>query len=1150
MALQLILGGAGRGKTHYIEEKVTADAVQHPEKRYFVIVPEQFTMQTQKNLVILSERKGLLNIEVQSFLRLAFRIFGETGTQNIPVMDDMGKTMILKKVLLNERDRLEYFRDHIHKKGYIAEIKSFLSELMQYGVTEEKLVDMVETAAEYPVLQKKLQDMKVAYEAFLKYIQNHYITSEEVLTVFADVVGESDLLRDAEIYLDGYTGFTPLQYRLIRELLRVCATMYVTVTLDPRESIWHLGEKYKLFYMSRKMIARFREIAQEEQIAIRQEIWTGRTEAESRYGSGTGLGVLEQRLFRYPTEVYHGEPEGLSIHILRQPEQEVRFLAMEIMKLREQADFRYRDVAVVTGDLAIYGMLAREEFERQGIPCFIDQKKSILTNPYVDMLCVLLEILRKDFDYANVMRYLKSSFSGIERDQANLVDNFLLATGIRGHKRWQQEWSGDYVYRRKAVEIAETVTDTVNHVRETVWNNLGTLYERAARGKHTVREYAGWLCDFMEEQEHYRLLAEQVEQFYRRGDLESAKEYEQIYGIIIDVLDRLVELMGTESMPLQEFYEIFHTGMEEARIGMIPPGVDQVVVGDLDRTRLAGIQYLFFLGLNDGNIPQAKGTSGILSETERSFLAEAEYELAPGSREQIYTEQFYLYLGLTKPSKHLYLAYSETANDGSALRPAYLIGQIGKIFPDLKIKYEEQIRDYPHLLADDMGERYLIQGLRSKDWKDTAWQEIYRQYHRDADRQKKLQKLVEAAFYVEPESQISREAAAALYQAIITGSTSQFERYSACPFAYFMQYGLHLEERQEHQVELFDVGNIVHEALEKYTKELLEQNRDWQDLSEEERHILANQSLNATVEEYKNGLLYDTERDTYMIVRLRRILQRTVWAITEQMKCGDFHTVESELGFCMDGEAQRIIGRVDRVDTLESEEAVYVKVVDYKTGTQEMSLSDLYYGLQMQLVIYLKAAVEQRSKKRKKLVIPAGVLYYHIDDPILTEKALQEDRERNILKELRMKGLVNEDDPILPSLDHSFYTENGGLAASKQSIVAPFATKQDGSLKAASATLTTAEFQEIIDFTERKLQEIGAGIQAGNTKVQPYQRSDSSRSTPCTYCQYHGICRFDPKIPGNQYRPVTGMTRDDALNAMRKERIDGNKVDRGATESN
>lgn len=1135
MALQLILGGAGRGKTRYMEQKVSKEAVHHPEKQYFVIVPEQFTMQTQKNLVMLSERKGLLNIEVQSFLRLAFRIFGETGTKNVPVMDDMGKTMILKKVLLNEQKQLGYFKDHIHKKGYIAEIKSFLSELMQYGVEEEQLNAMMETAKEHPVLQQKLADMKVAYDAFLEYIQDHYITSEEVLTVFADVVGKSELLRGAEIYLDGFTGFTPLQYRLIRELLCVCGQMYVTVTLDYRESIWHLDEPYKLFYMSKKMIAHFRKIAQEEQIEIKKEIWTGKTADQTRFQGEPTLAHLEQQLFRYPVKTWEGEPEGVSIHILRQPEQEVAFLAMEMMRLRQQEDFRYRDVAVVTGDLGIYGMLVREEFARLGIPCFVDQKKSILTNSYVDMLCSVLDVLLKDFDYAGCMRYLKSTFSGVDPDQANLVDNFLLATGIRGHKRWQQQWDGTYVYRRKREEVAAETIESINQVRKLLWDRLGFLYEQMGRGKHTVREYAGLLCDFMEQQGHYAQIQDLVERFREQDDPESAKEYEQVYEIVIDVLDRLVELMGTESMPLQEFSEIFHTGLEEARIGLIPPGVDQVVVGDLNRTRLAGIRYLFFLGLNDGNIPQAKGSGGILSETERTFLTEAEFELAPTSREQIYTEQFYLYLGLTKPSRHLYLTYSETANDGSALRPSYLISQISKIFPDMKLLYEEQIRDYVHLLADDQGENYLISGLRSGNQKNPAWQEMYRWYRMDEQKSSRLKDLVEAAYYVEPESRISKAAAATLYQEIITGSTSQFERFSSCPFAYFMQYGLHLEERQEHQVELFDVGNIVHEALEQYTKELLKRNLDWQDLPEDERHILANQCLNIVVEEYKNGLLYDTERDTYMIVRLRRILQRTIWAITEQMKLGDFHTVESELGFVMDQEAQRIIGRVDRVDTLENQDGIYVKVIDYKTGNKELSLSDLFYGLQMQLVIYLKAAVDRRVDQQQKLVIPAGVLYYHIDDPVLQEKAQPAQREENILKELRMKGLVNEDDPVLPSLDHNFHAENGGLAASRQSIVAPFATTKDGNLKANSATLTTAEFQEIIDFTEKKLQQIGAEIREGNTCVHPYQRLDSSRSTACAYCGYHGICRFDPKIEGSRYRQIPSMSRDDALHAIQKE---------------
>lgn len=1136
MALQFILGGAGRGKSWHMEHQVTEEAIEHPEKQFFVIVPEQFTMQTQKNLVMLSERKGLLNIEVQSFLRLAFRIFAETGSGNLPVMDDMGKTMILKKVLLNEQGNLDYFGEQIHKKGYIAEIKSFLSEMMQYGLAEEQLEEIISVSEKRPVLQKKMQDMKVVYQAFTKYIKDHYITSEEVLSVFAEVVSESALLRNAVIYMDGFTGFTPLQYQIIRELMRTCEKVCIMLTLDSRESIWHVGEKYKLFYISKKTIYQLRKIAEEEHISIEKEVWVGGKGKESRFINAPGLAVLEQQIFRFPVLTYKKEVEEISIHVLRQPEQEVRFLLTELLKLREQADFRYRDVAVVSGNPEMYGMMLQGEMERQGIPCFIDQKKSILANPFVDMLCTLLNILRRDFDYAGVMHYVKGSYSGIDMDQANLLDNFLLASGIRGHKRWEESWECAYVYRRKQIEIATETADKINQLRQKIWENLGPLYGQIARGKHSVREYAEILCNFLEEQQYYQQIQAQVEEFQQAGNMEAAKEYEQIYEIVLDVFDRLVELMGDEKMLLREFQEILNTGFEEARIGLIPPGVDQVVVGDLNRTRLSGIKYLFFLGLNDGNIPQTGGRGGILSEAERNFLTEEEFELAPTSREEIYTEQFYLYLGLTKPSEHLYLCYSETGNDGTAMRPAYVLDRICKIFPTLKIQYEEQKGDIRHILANDLGERYLVSGLRKRNHTDIAWQEIYRQYHNNTDKKKWLERLIEAAYYVEPESRISREAAAALYQEIITGSTSQFEQYSSCPFAYFLQYGLKLEERQEHQVELYDVGNIVHEALELYTKELLKRDMDWQDVPEEERHVLANQSLNMVIEEYKNGLLYDTERDTYLIVKLRRILQRSIWAITEQMKLGDFKTVESELSFRMDGEAQQIVGRVDRVDTMEAEDAIYVKVVDYKTGNKDLSLSDLYYGLQMQLIVYMKAALDKRMKQTKKLVIPAGVLYYHIDDPVLTERFSADEREQMILKELRMKGLINENDPILPALDHNFATENGGLAASRQSIVAPFATKQDGSLKSNSATLTSEEFEEIIAFTERKLQEIGAQIRDGNTRVYPYQKMDSKQSKACDYCSYHGICRFDARINGNNYHRIKNLTEEEVFQSIKPDK--------------
>ena len=346
-----------------------------------------------------------------------------------------------------------------------------------------------------------------------------------------------------------------------------------------------------------------------------------------------------------------------------------------------------------------------------------------------------------------------------------------------------------------------------------------------------------------------------------------------------------------------------------------------------------------------------------------------------------------------------------------------------------------------------------------------------------------------------------------MYHDILTGSTSQFERYAACAFSYFMRYGLNLQERAEHQVEFFDIGNIVHEALELYTKDLIKEGKNWNEISEAEQHVRANQCVNAVAEQYKNGLLYNTERDAYLITRLRRILARTVWAITKQMELGEFRTVDSEISFEIMHQTKgeevlrdfdrygkeesenllRLIGRIDRIDSMVKGDATYLKVVDYKTGKKNISLSDLYYGLQMQLMIYLKAGVEETAEKSGKLVIPAGVLYYNIDDPMVEGKAEKETVDHAILKGLKMDGLLNEDDPVLPSLDSGFLADGGKLAADKSSDILPFATNKDGWLKKTSKTVTTKDFADLMEFTEQKLKNIRDEIMDGTIAVNPYR---------------------------------------------------------------
>lgn len=1134
MAVHFILGGSGRGKSYYLNHLVSMMAQQEPEQQFIILVPEQFTMQTQREMVSISPCQGIMNIDVQSFVRLAYRVFGETGAGNLPVLDDMGKTMILRKVLSDRQDSLEYFGRNVHKKGYISEIKSFLSELLQYGVNRELLEKMIESSAERPVLQKKLRDMAVAYDAFTEYLKNHYITSEEVLGVLCDVVPESEILQGAVVCLDGFTGFTPVQYRLIEQLMIYCKEIYLTVTIDPGEELLRVGPKHHLFYLSRKTMDRFRQLAAKHHVEVCPEIWTGKKRKETRFQEADALDHLEKNLFRYPVRCFSKRPEDISLHALKQPEQEIAFVVQEVLALCRKGS-RYRDIAVVTGDMEVYGLLASEAFAKAGLPCFVDQKKSILTHPFVEMIRALVDILISDFSYENIMRYLRGRYSPFSKEDVDILDNFLLASGIRGHKKWQEDWQCSYAFSVWEEERQQVIDKKLNGIRQQVWELLGPVYEMLGRGKHTVLEYAREITLYLEQQGFYRALSQDEEQFQAVGEMDAAREYGQVYEIVLGVMDRLVELLGQESMTMKEFRELLETGFSEARVGLIPPGVDQIVIGDISRTRLAHVDYLFFLGVNDCNIPKGTGSGGVLSEAERSFLEQAEYELAPTERESVYTEQFYLYLNLTKPQRHLYICFCETGNDGKAQNPAYLVERVQKLFPALELSVEEQRTDEEHILGDDMGMAYLIRGLRNGDFADSKWQELYRYYWKEPERRKKLQPLLDAAFYREGKSSLSKEAAKTLYQSVLRGSASQLERYAACAYSYFLQYGLRLSQRAEHAVEFFDIGNIVHEALELYTGQLLQQGKNWQDLSEEEQHVRANQCLNEVVENYKNGLLYDTHRDTYLINRLRRILQRTVWAITRQMGQGDFRTVDSELKFAQLYGPLNLVGRVDRVDVMEQDEAAYVTIIDYKTGKKDISLSDLYYGLQMQLVIYLQAAVGQEEKNRKKMVIPAGVFYYNIEDPILESSVKEEDREQALLSALRLRGLINEDDPVLPCVDSHFATESGQLPASTASIVAPFETDKNGMLKKKSSAITTEDFELLMDYSRKKLQSMSQEILDGRIDINPYRRMDSTGATACDYCPYHAVCQFDARIQGQSYRPIKKISDDDVFLAIQRE---------------
>lgn len=1120
MALQLILGGSGSGKTTYLYDEVIRLSMEHPQEQYFLIVPEQFTMQTQKDIVTRHPNHGTMNIDIVSFARLAYRIFEELAVEQLSVLDDMGKSMVLRKVAAAQKRQLVLFGGQLSKPGFVGQLKSMLSEFYQYGITPEALREMAPSARS-PLLRQKLEDLALVEQSFQEYIEGHYITTEQVLDVLCRLIPESGLIRNSVIALDGYTGFTPVQYRLTELFLVYAKQVYVTVTADEAAGIYGKMGIQNLFYMSRQMAVRLSEIAEKNQVKKLPDIILGE-QKNRRFARRPELAWLEQNLFRYGTETaYTGEAtDSIVFFQASNPSGEVSHIVHEIQRLVQEGKARYREIAVITGDLPRYGKEITHQFTQNQIPHFMDDKKNVLDNCLVELIRASLEAVRQDFSYESVMRYLRTGLVSQERTMVDRLENYILAMGIRGGKRFRETWERTY---RGAGDL--NVTE-VNAFKDRVLAPLFAMQERFRQADLTIAGMTEAVLTLLADCRAEEQLESYQEYFTKIGEHRLAKEYGQVYGLVTELLKRLSDLLGEERVSRKEYLEILDAGFAELKVGVIPAVADRVVVGDITRTRLAHIRVLFFAGVNDGIVPARKERGSLLSDRDRDFLGEHHLELAPTAREESFQQRFYLYLMMTKPSKQLILSWCRTGADGKSRRPSFLIGELRAMFPDAVLTDQETQMDSEIYSVAEAKQRLSTKlgqyrdGQLEQDEEKAQFLELYRWFASSKDNQKTLRRFMDAAFFVYEQQGISHAVAKALYGEILSGSVTRLEQYAACAYSHFLRYGLELLERKRFELASSDIGTLFHESIDLCFRRVKEKQYDWHTMTNETRDMLVEECVAAVTENYGNTILGSSARNRYLAQRVGQITKRTVWALQQQIKKGDFIPAGFEVSFSAadnlsamkialsESEALHLRGRIDRMDVCEDGGKVYVKIIDYKSGSTSFDLLALYYGLQLQLVVYMDAVTEMAQHHYPdKEIVPAGILYYNIADP-LAEKKGQPDPEKidaEILKKLRMNGLVNSELDVVRHLDRTI---------EKESDVIPVVLK-DGEVQAGRSSVANRErFARLSQFVHRKLKEAGQEILDGEIGVVPYK---NGQRTACDYCPYHAVCGFDRKTSGYEF---------------------------------
>lgn len=1163
MGLQFIIGGSGTGKTTYMFNRMIKESIQNKKNieniKYMAVVPEQFTMETQKTIVNLSPARGTMDIDILSFDRLAKRIFEEAGLNTLQVLDDTGKCLIIRKIIEENKNKLSVFGSKVNMAGFIDEMKSMVSELYQYGVGEKELEEMLKISESKPLLYAKLKDIKLIMEQLKIYLEDKFIMNEELLHRVCELIPNSELIKDSYIVFDEYTGFTPVQYKVIRYLLKYAGNVNIALTIREPDKIEFekVNCETDVFGITIKTLNKLKNIAQEEQVELHGDIIL---KESYRLENNGELKYLEENLFKFGKKPYVVENDNISIHICEGIDAESEYVAYSIRNLVETGKYRYRDIAVVTSDIDTYHRTITESFKRHNIPCFIDHKRNIIANPMVEAIRAVLEIISENYSYESVFRYLKSGMSSLSRDEVDRLENFVIRCGIRGYKKYSSAFM--------------TEDDKVNEAREKLMSDTGALYESFKADKDiTVRE-AMILVYNMVSSLNMDIKMDKMKQYFEENNnLSMAKEYDQVYEKVMGLFDKIVFLIGDEKIRVKELAAILDSGFEDIKVGITPPTLDRVVVGDTERTRLNNVKVLFFVGINEGLVPKIDKKGGILTQSERSFLAENNVELSPTARENAFIQKYYLYLMLTKMSDRLYLSFKKMNGDGSSARQSYLINSLVKMFKGIQIIDEDNsnIRSSVDKITNVKSAKEYISGSIYDYISDTMKNEdkiIFREVYLACQRESiDFKDIIRATVYKNNPSKIDAAVAKAIYGDNLLNSVSRLERFAACAYEHFMSYGLALQPRREYEVSSADIGNIYHKAIELFFRKVNQRNISWNKMDGELRDMIINESVNEAVNESGNDVFSDSSRNAFTINRIKRMAKKTAWILQEQIIAGDFVPKDFELRFSSDygldelkykfenGAVMGLKGIIDRVDYYSDGDDIYIKIVDYKSGNKKLEINDVYNGLQLQLVLYMEAAMELVKKRNPdKNIIPAGLFYYSIDNPVIMEKDINARKEvisadsTNIdevklkcanemtLKSQRPEGFINGKEVIIRAIDENMEeaSHSGG-----ESLVAPVGFNSNGILKAGSKIISEYDMESLIKYVHNKVGELGEAILSGHIELNPYVKTNtkgnaSEREKPCTYCEYKAVCGFDKKIRGCDYRILSKDKDEEVWEKIRK----------------
>ena len=1115
MSLRIIYGKQGTGKTTYCFSEI-ANLINE-EKKIFIITPEQFSFTAERKLMETLGKDAVINAEVITLSRMAYRVINEVGG-NKNNLTKCGKAMLVYSILNAYQNNLKF----LGKSDENLELSTTaITEFKKHNVSIDNLKKEIEKTDDI-YLKTKLSDMTLIYEKFENKIKSNYIDETDLLTLLANNLDKTELVKDAIIYIDEFAGFTKQEYEVIKKMTMLAKQVNITICIDDLNL--NTNPDVDIYYSNKITLNKILNLVEENQIKLDKSIFL---EEQYRFKNDE-LKHLSNNIYNIKSTKYEKNVENIHLFLAKNEYSEIENVAKIINKLVRENKIRYRDISIITKNIETYSSLTKAIFNKYEIPVFIDEKRDLNQNIIVQYILSILDVLNKNYSNESMFSYIKLGFCDIEKDEIFKLENYCTKWNIK-----QGRWKKDFIYEldddKKKPEI-----ERLNELRKLIINPLLRLQEKIRKDK-TAISITKSLYEFIKEQNIEEKISQKIFELEKNNLVDLANEYKTSYNIIINIFDEIVNIFKDDKMTIDKYSKILKIGLKNSELGKIPGTADQVILGDVDRSRSHKVKVIFIIGLNDGVFPSVNKDEGFLNDLDREKLKKDGIELAKGTIDKLYEDNFNIYKSFTTAEEQLYLSYCSSDSDGKSLRPSMLVNKMKKIYPKLIEKSDVINKEYEVINKKVTYEELIenISKIKAGDDVSDIWYQIY-EYYKTQDEWKEILNFdLEGLKYTNLPNEIKKENINKLYGNTLNTSISRLEKYRNCPFSYYLQYGLKLKEKEQLKIQSINTGTFMHETIDEFFEYVWQENLNLAELEDEQILKIVSKIIDENLELSKNRIFTVTAKYKVLVKRLKRIIAKALKYIIQTIIFSDFSVEGTEVEFGKNGKYKpiqinlengknvEITGKIDRIDTCQEDNKKYLRIIDYKSSVKNIDLNEVYAGMQIQLLTYTDAICKQED------IIPAGVFYFSLLEQMINsdKKISKEEVEESIRKNFRMKGLIVADVKIIKMNDNSL--ESGS------SKLVPAAITSSGTVNTLRTNgVNSEEFQILQNYIYKTIKDISKEILSGKIDINPYYKKGK---TPCDFCEYKAICGFDPKLKGNNYNYIDQKSKDDIILKMKRE---------------